>query len=70
MFATPAPLGGDVPPEIAELVLACLEKQPGNRPAARELADRLEPTVAGLPRPRLGLFRPGGRTRQTEFLPG
>jgi len=34
------------------------------------VAAALEPLVAALPAPRLGLFRPGGRTRQTEFLPG
>ena len=68
--ATPAPLPRDVPPAVAEIVLACLEKNPADRPTAREVAERLEPLVASLPRPRLGLFRPGGRTQQTQFLRG
>lgn len=70
IFTAPAPLPRDVPPAVAELVLACLEPSPADRPVAGELAERIEPLVAGLPRPRLGLFRPGGRTQQTEFLPG
>jgi serine/threonine-protein kinase len=68
--ADPAPLPREVPPAVAEVVSATLEKRPADRPTAGEVAERLEPMVAGLPRPRLGLFRPGGRTRQTEFLPG
>jgi eukaryotic-like serine/threonine-protein kinase len=70
ILSAPAPLPRDVPPVVAELVLACLEKSPADRPVAGELAERIEPLVAGLPRPRLGLFRPGGRTQQTQFLPG
>jgi len=70
IFTAPAPLPRDMPPAVAELVLACLEPSPADRPVAGELAERIEPLVAGLPRPRLGLFRPGGRTQQTEFLPG
>lgn len=68
--AAPAPLPRDLPPAVAELVLATLEKSPANRPVAGEVAAALEPLVAALPAPRLGLFRPGGRTRQTEFLAG
>jgi serine/threonine-protein kinase len=70
ILSAPAPFPRDVPPAVAELVLACLEKSPADRPVAGELAERIEPLVAGLPRPRLGLFRPGGRTQQTQFLPG
>lgn len=68
--APSAPLPHDVPPAVAELVLACLEKRPADRPTAGEVGDRLEPLVDALPGPRLGLFRPGGRTRQTEFQIG
>jgi eukaryotic-like serine/threonine-protein kinase len=63
----PEPLPADVPPELAELVAACLEPAPLDRPAPAELAAALQPIAAGLPRPRLGLFRPGGRTRQSLF---
>lgn len=50
-----------VPPAVGEAVLSCLRDDPGERPAAAELAETLEPLVDALPRPRLGLFRPGGR---------
>jgi serine/threonine-protein kinase len=67
MVADPKPLPKQVPESIAESILGCLEKEPANRPTARELAETLEPFVATLPRPRLGLFRPGGRTRRSDF---
>ena len=59
----PAPLPRGTPPALAAAVLACLEPRPGDRPSAAALADRLEPLVDALPRPRLGIFRPGGRRR-------
>ena len=68
--AAPAPLPRDLPPAVAELVLATLEKSPANRPVAGEVAAALEPLVATLPAHHPGLFRPGGRTCQTEFLAG
>jgi serine/threonine-protein kinase len=61
------PLLADVPNALAATILSCLEKRPENRPSAVELACTLEPWVAALPRPRVGLFRPGGRTRQSDF---
>jgi serine/threonine protein kinase len=63
----PCPLSEEVPEAVARAVLACLEKRPEHRPSALELAQTLEPWVAGLPRPRLGLFRPGGRIRRGAF---
>jgi serine/threonine protein kinase len=39
-----------VPAPVAELIEACLRKEPGERPSARELANTLEPLVASLPR--------------------
>jgi len=63
----PSSLPRQVPARLAELVLACLDKKPEARPAAAELAAALETLVAGLPRARLGLFRPGGRKRRSEF---
>jgi serine/threonine protein kinase len=67
LAAEPRPLPGETPEPIARAVLACLEKLPEDRPSAAELAEALEPVVAGLPRARLGLFRPGGRIRTSAF---
>jgi serine/threonine protein kinase len=60
--ACPLPLPDRVPAAVAEPVLACLEPEPADRPTAAELAAALEPLASDLPRPRLSLFRPGGRT--------
>jgi eukaryotic-like serine/threonine-protein kinase len=68
LVADPAALR-DVPAELVDVIGSCLEKRPGDRPTARELAAALEPWVAGLPRPRIGLFRPGGRVRRSVFEP-
>jgi eukaryotic-like serine/threonine-protein kinase len=65
----PRPLPPDVPAGLAGVLFSCLEKRPGDRPAAREIAETLEPWVAELPRPRIGLFRPGGRIRRSDFAP-
>jgi eukaryotic-like serine/threonine-protein kinase len=67
LVADPAPLPSDVSAALAAVIDSCLAKGPQDRPTARELADALEPWVASLPRPRLGLFRPGGRVRQSAF---
>jgi serine/threonine protein kinase len=67
LAAEPRPLPHEVPEAIARTVLACLEKRREDRPSAVELAETLEPMVAGLPRARLGLFRPGGRIRTSAF---
>jgi eukaryotic-like serine/threonine-protein kinase len=65
--AAPRPLPRDVPGGVAEAVLSCLAERPADRPTAADLAGLLEPWVAALPRPKLGNFRPGGRTRQSVF---
>ena len=67
LVAEPSALPRAVPQPVAEAILSCLERKPQNRPAAAELAEVLEPLVSELPRARLGLFRPGGRTRGTVF---
>jgi serine/threonine protein kinase len=61
--AAPEPLPDRrrIPPELADAVLSCMAPEPSARPAAAELARTLEPLVDALPRPRLGMFRPGGR---------
>jgi serine/threonine protein kinase len=54
----PAPLPAALSPEMAALVLACLEPDPARRPTAEELAAELEPLVDVLPqRPVLARFR-------------
>jgi serine/threonine protein kinase len=65
--ADPRPLPKQVPDTVATTILSCLEREPANRPSARELAEALEPWVAALPPPRLGRFRPGGRARRSDF---
>jgi eukaryotic-like serine/threonine-protein kinase len=50
-----------VPPVLRDLLGSCLTPRPADRPTAAELADALEPLVDGLPPPRIGRFRPGGR---------
>jgi eukaryotic-like serine/threonine-protein kinase len=65
----PRPLAADVPAAVAGVIMSCLEKRPGDRPTAVEIAGTLEPWVAELPRPRIGLFRPGGRVRRSDFAP-
>jgi eukaryotic-like serine/threonine-protein kinase len=57
--AEPAPFHRDVPPVLAEPILACLRPDPEERPTAAELAGMLEPLVAALPRRiLLGRLRP------------
>jgi len=63
----PRPLGRNVPAPVAELIQACLVKDPAQRPSALEVADIVEPWAARLPQARLGLFRPGGRVRRSIF---
>lgn len=60
----PAPLPQQLPPQLSQTVLACLAGDPGSRPTASELAAIIEPLAAGLPAPRMGLFRPGGPARR------
>jgi eukaryotic-like serine/threonine-protein kinase len=63
----PPQLPKDVPDRLGEVILACLVKDPDERPSAAAVANELEPWVAELPRARLGLFRPGGRLRASVF---
>lgn len=59
----PVPLDGKVPADLAEPILACLDPDPARRPTAAELGERLEPVLAGLPKPRISKLKPrlGGR---------
>lgn len=60
----PAQLPRSVPAPLAEAVLACLDPDPTGRPTAAELAGRLEPMIAALPRPVLAGFLPRARSRR------
>jgi serine/threonine protein kinase len=53
----PAPLPADVSPALADLIDGMLEPRAELRPTAAQVAARLEPLVAALPRPQLGRFR-------------
>jgi serine/threonine protein kinase len=57
----PEPLGEDVLPPLREIVVGCLEEEPGSRPVPAEISEALEPVAALLPLPRIGRFRPGSR---------
>jgi eukaryotic-like serine/threonine-protein kinase len=67
LVADPIPLAHDFPKRLADAIFACLERKPEDRPTALELAQSVEPWVAALPSPRLGLFRPGGRTHRSDY---
>lgn len=70
LAAEPHPLKADVPAPLADLILACLAKEPHQRPTALQVAGAVEPWAARLPGARLGLFRPGGRLRRSAFAEG
>jgi serine/threonine protein kinase len=57
----PRELPRSVPAPVADIVLACLARRPGDRPAAAQVAEALEPLIARLPKPVLGGFRPQKR---------
>jgi eukaryotic-like serine/threonine-protein kinase len=47
-----------VGPAVAEPILDCLAYMPWDRPTVAELADRLEPVLGALPKPRLSKLKP------------
>jgi serine/threonine protein kinase len=49
----PTPFAEDVPPVLADPLMACLRIRPEDRPTAEELAGALQPLVAALPTPSL-----------------
>ena len=55
----PRELPRDVPATVAELLTACLERRPGDRPRPADVTDALEPVLAALPRGHLAGFRLG-----------
>lgn len=50
LWHEPAYIEPPVPPAMIEIILDCLEKDPRARPTPREVALRLEPMIADLPR--------------------
>ena len=59
LSGVPAPPLSDCPPALAEIVSACLSFDPGERPTAGEVGDRLEPLIEAIkPRRILGRARP------------
>jgi serine/threonine protein kinase len=50
-------LPDSVAPDVAKVILACLEPEPACRPLPHELAEGLEPALARLPKARLSGFK-------------
>ncbi|MGH2953871.1 MAG: serine/threonine-protein kinase [Solirubrobacterales bacterium] len=61
LVGEPAPLDG-ADPALAAPILSCLAREPAARPAAREVAEALEPVLGALPKPRLSRLKPRLRT--------
>jgi serine/threonine protein kinase len=53
----PYELPAKVPPEVAKILYAALDKEPTRRPLPSEFAEALEPVLARQPRPRLAGFK-------------
>lgn len=53
LLDAPAELPDDVPAAVVKVVHAMLEPDPADRPLPREVAEALEPELAGLPAPKL-----------------
>ena len=54
----PTPLGDGVPRAIADPIMACLARDPGERPAPAELLGALELLLDTLPKPWLSKLKP------------
>jgi serine/threonine-protein kinase len=53
LVRVPAPLPRDVPEEVADPILSCLERRPEDRPTAADLAQVLQSLATALPRPQV-----------------
>lgn len=53
----PAPLPAGVPPVVVDVISACLRPDPASRPLPHEVAEALQPVLAGLPRGSLAGFK-------------
>jgi serine/threonine-protein kinase len=58
IVAPPKPMPDSIPPAVAEPIMATLAYEPADRPAPVELADALEPVLAGLPKPWVSKLKP------------
>ena len=66
----PIPFSKDIPPVIADPIIACLRKWPDARPTAEELAGALQPLVAALPKPSIvPRIRPNARRQSPHETP-
>jgi eukaryotic-like serine/threonine-protein kinase len=52
------PIEARIPPDVAEAIIDCLAFEPERRPSPAELADRLEPVLGAMPKPRLSKLKP------------
>jgi eukaryotic-like serine/threonine-protein kinase len=57
LVAAPASLPDGVPGPVVDVIAACLSRDPDLRPLPHEIADALEPVLAGLPRGSLAAFK-------------
>ncbi|MGH2837648.1 MAG: serine/threonine-protein kinase [Thermoleophilaceae bacterium] len=57
----PPELPAQVPPALAESIMACLDRDPAARPTPGELGDRLQLVLQDLPKPRLASLKPRRR---------
>jgi serine/threonine protein kinase len=63
--ATPA--APSLPAELTEPIMSCLAPEPGDRPAAAEVADRLEPLLESMAKLRIARLKPRLRQRSTAL---
>jgi eukaryotic-like serine/threonine-protein kinase len=56
----PRPLPSGTPAAVAEVIASCLDRDQSRRPRPHEIADALEPVLAGLPRGQLAGFKVRG----------
>jgi serine/threonine protein kinase len=58
IVAPPKPLPDSIQAAVAHPLMACLAYEPADRPSPIELADALEPVLAGLPKPWVSKLKP------------
>lgn len=60
LTSAPAALPDDVPAKVAQVIDACLQRDPAARPLPAEVADALQPVLERLPRGSLAAFKVRG----------